>query len=139
MDIRPRDRFSSRVILTPEGVADFAKAAGDNNPIHYDEEFAASTRFGRPIASGTQTTSLMLGLSATHFSEGASMIGLEFWMQFRRPIFSDETIDIEWMVIKVSAHESLAGDIVDLRGRIRGMDGKTAIGAKGRVLVTQTL
>jgi len=29
----------------------------------------------------------------------------------------------------------LKGAIVDLRGRIRGQDGQTALGAKGRVLV----
>ena len=29
--------------------------------------------------------------------------------------------------------------MADLRGRIRGQDGQTAVGAKGRVLVTNTL
>ena len=31
------------------------------------------------------------------------------------------------------------GHIVDLRGRIRGEDGRTAVGAKGRVFVTDKL
>lgn len=42
-------------------------------------------------------------------------------------------------MIKVTPNAKLAGDIVDLRGRIVGQDGKTALGAKGRVLVTDRL
>lgn len=34
---------------------------------------------------------------------------------------------------------ALDGEILDLRGRIRNEEGKTAIGAKGRVLVTEKL
>lgn len=67
------------------------------------------------------------------------MLGLEFWVQFRRPIYADETIILEWMVIKVSPNKKLKGEIVDLRGRIKGQDGKTSLGAKGRVLVTDQL
>jgi 3-hydroxybutyryl-CoA dehydratase len=139
MNIRPHDRFSSHVTLTPDIVADYARAVGDSNPIHFDSVFAANTRYRRLIASGTQTTALLLGLTAAHFSKDQSMVGLEYWVRFRRPIFADETIHLEWLVIKVSANARLGGDIVELRGRIRGQDGQTAVGAKGRVLVTDTL
>ena len=30
------------------------------------------------------------------------MVGLEFWVGFRRPIYADETIRLEWLVIKVT-------------------------------------
>jgi hypothetical protein len=33
----------------------------------------------------------------------------------------------------------LDGEIIDLRGRIRKENGETAVGAKGRVLVTSSL
>ena len=139
MNIRPHDRFSSEVTLTPETVAAYARAAGDNNPVHFDAVFAANTRYRRLIASGTQTTALLLGLTAAHFSKGQSMVGLEYWVKFRRPVFADETIRLEWLVIKVSPTARLGGHIVDLRGRIRGQDGRTAVGAKGRVLITDAL
>jgi 3-hydroxybutyryl-CoA dehydratase len=139
MIVRPRDRFSTEVTLDPSLVTEFARAAGDPNPVHHDPAFAATTRFGCPIASGTHTTALLLGLTASHFSRGASMVGLEFWVQFRRPVFADETIRLEWLVIKVTANARLGGDIVELRGRIKGQDGQTAVGAKGRVLVTERL
>jgi 3-hydroxybutyryl-CoA dehydratase len=67
------------------------------------------------------------------------MVGLEYWVRFRRPVFADEVIRLEWLVIKVTLNARLGGHVVDLRGRIRGQDGHTAVGAKGRVLVTDTL
>lgn len=136
---RPRERFSSEVTLTPAIVAEYAHAAGDNNPVHHDPAFAASSRYGRLIASGTHTTALLLGLTASHFSKEGSMVGLEFWVRFRRPVFADETVRLEWLVVKVTPNEKLKGDVVELRGRIRGENGETALGAKGRVLVTARL
>ncbi len=139
MNMRPHDRFSCEVTLTPDRVAEYARAAGDSNPVHSDAAFAAHTRYRRMIASGTQTTALLLGLTAAHFSKDTSMVGLEYWVRFRRPVFADETIRLEWLIIRVTPNTRLGGHIVDLRGRIRGQDGQTAVGAKGRVLVTDTL
>ena len=135
----PTERFSAEVTLSPAAVVQFANAAGDNNPIHHDAQFAASTRFGRPTASGPHTTALLLALTASHFSKTGAMLGLEFWVRFRRAIYANETIRLEWMVIKVTPNEKLKGDVVELRGRIKGQDGKTSLGAKGRVLLTDRL
>ena len=77
---RAGERFSSEVALTPRDVAAYAQAAGDSNPVHHDPDFARATRFGRVIASGTHTTALLLGLTASHFSKGGAMVGLEFWL-----------------------------------------------------------
>jgi 3-hydroxybutyryl-CoA dehydratase len=43
------------------------------------------------------------------------------------------------LVIKVTPNQKLKGDIVELRGRIQGQDGRTALGAKGRILITDQL
>jgi 3-hydroxybutyryl-CoA dehydratase len=135
----PRERFSSEVTLTPAMVAGFALAAGDTNPVHHDPAFAAATRYRRVIASGTHTSALLMGLTASHFSQRGAMVGMEFWLRFRRPIYADETIRLEWLVVRVTPNTRLKGDIVELRGRIKGEDGQTALGAKGRVLVTDQL
>lgn len=133
---RPHERFSSEITLSAAAISAHARAAGDANPIHHDAGAARASRYGRIIASGTHTTALLLGLTATHFSKIGSMVGLEFWVRFRRPVFAGETIHLEWLVVKVTPNAKLNGDIVELRGRIRGPDGQTALGAKGRVLVS---
>ena len=103
----PHERFASQVMLMPALVAEYAHAVGDTNPVHHDPQFAASSRYGRLIASGTHTTALLLGLTASHFSKQGSMVGLEFWVRFRRPVFADETVHLEWLVVKVTPNERL--------------------------------
>src|ERR1700728_1964503 len=139
MQTLPHERFSAQVSLDPSAVSAFAHAVGDTNPIHHDADLAAKSRFGRLLASGPQTTAHLLALTASHFSRRGAMLGLEFWVRFRRPVYADETITLEWLVVSVKHNERLKGDVVDLRGRIRKENGDTAVGAKGRVLVTQNL
>jgi acyl dehydratase len=77
---------------------------------------------------------LLLGLTASHFSKRGAMVGLEFWQRFRRPVFADETIRIEWLVVRVTPNQRLGGEIVELRlitseiltagGRISNRTGK---------------
>ncbi|MGO9701748.1 MAG: MaoC family dehydratase [Xanthobacteraceae bacterium] len=138
MRTHPHERFSAQVALDPNSVSAFANAVGDTNPVHHDAGLAAKSRFGRLIASGPQTTAHLLALTASHFSKHGAMLGLEFWVQFRRPIYADETITLEWLVVSVKHNPRLKGDVVDLRGRIRKENGETAVGAKGRVLLTQS-
>ena len=135
----PRERFSAEITLNAAMVASYAAAVGDTNPVHHDESFAASTRYGKLIASGTHTTALLLGLTASHYSKDASMVGLEFWVRFRRPVSAEEKIRLEWLVVKVTPNAKLGGDVVELRGRIRNTHGETALGARGRILVTSRL
>ena len=131
------DRFSAEVQLTPEGVAAFAAGVGDTNPLHYDTAAAAGSRFKRPIASGAHTSALLLALTAKHFAEFGGMLGLSFELKFRRAVFADERISLEWLVIRVTQSAKLSGDIVELRGRVRGENGQTALAARGTVLVSQ--
>jgi 3-hydroxybutyryl-CoA dehydratase len=135
----PHERFSSTIVLTPAAVSAFARAAGDDNPLHHDPDHAAATRYGRLVASGPQTTAHLMALTASHFSQRGAMVGLEFWFRFRRPVFANETIRLEWLVVSVKPNSRLGGDVIELRGRIRNEAGETAVGAKGRVLVSEKL
>jgi 3-hydroxybutyryl-CoA dehydratase len=137
MQARPHERFSATVTLEPSAVSAFAAAVGDTNPVHHDAEVAASSRFGRLLASGPQTTAHLLALTASHFSKRGAMLGLEFWVRFRKPVYADETITLEWLVVSVKHNSRLNGEIIDLRGRVRKQNGETAVGAKGRVLLTE--
>ncbi|MBE0616279.1 MAG: MaoC family dehydratase [Burkholderiales bacterium] len=136
---RAHERFSSEIALTPTMVRDYALAVGDTNPVHHDPDFAATTRYGRLIASGAHTAALLFALTASHFSSKGSVVGLGFEIRYRRPIYADETIRLEWLVRKVTHNMKLGGHVVELRGRILCADGKTGMAASGRVLVTEQL
>jgi hypothetical protein len=92
-----------------------------------------------PYVRTLNSGALLLALTAKHFSKRGAMLGLEFWQRFRKPVFADETIKLEWLIVRVTPNAKLQGDVVELRGRIKGADGQTAVGAKGRVLVTDAL
>jgi 3-hydroxybutyryl-CoA dehydratase len=137
MYARPHERFSTRLALDPGATSAFAHAVGDTNPVHHDAALAKQSRFGRLLASGPQTTAQLLALTASHFSKRGAMLGLEFWVRFRKPVYADETITLEWLVVSVKHNPRLNGEVIDLRGRVRKENGETAVGAKGRVLVTE--
>jgi acyl dehydratase len=135
MKVEPGERFSETIKLTPEDASAFALAARDHNPIHHDPEAAARSRYQRLTASGTQTTSRLIALTATHFSRLGEMVGLEFNVRFHRPVYADDTIHLEWEVLSVKTSRYLGGEVVELRGRVSNSAQEKVVSATGRVLL----
>ena len=128
--------ISKRLSLSPTSIAAFARLAGDDNPLHHDRDAAERSRYGAIIASGPQTTSLLMGLVASHFSRTAAMVGLEFRFRFRGPVFADQEHDYRWQVVATRPNARLGGSIALLAGGVRTADGREAVRAVGKVLVT---
>lgn len=135
MRAHAHERFSTTVSLSEGQISSFALAAGDANPLHHDARYARSTRYGGLIASGPQTSSILMGLVATHFARGGPMVGLEFTFYFRTPVPAEDQLHLEWLVVRVSPTSGGAAEIAELRGRLRTSAGVTAVGAKGLVLL----
>jgi len=69
----------------------FATVTGDHNPVHVDEEFAKTTRFGRRIAHGMLTASLISAVLANKLpGEGSVYLGQT--LQFVAPVFPGDEI-----------------------------------------------
>ena len=137
MKVKPGERFSETIRLTPEDASAFALAARDPNPIHHHPDAAARTRYQRLTASGTQTMARLMALTATHFSKLGDMVGLEFSVKFHRPVYADDTILLEWQVVSVEESAFLKGEVVELRGRISNGASEKVVSATGRVLVME--
>lgn len=132
-------KFSREHIFTAEEASAFSTAAGDDNPLHHDAEFAAGTRFGGLIVSGTHTTALLLGLTASHFSKLGSVVGVRFSVAFQRPVHADESVLLEWVVdgirTKPNGNGNGNGRLVDMTGSLRNRDGDVCVSATGTVLI----
>src|SRR4029453_1766141 len=76
-DFRVGDRFESpSKTLTDAHFLFFSGLTGDAHPLHYDVEYAKSTRFGRPLAHGLMLTSMTaVGASTLPPLIEASMVG----------------------------------------------------------------
>ena len=133
------ERITGQICLSREEIAAFARLCGDLNPLHHDEDYARQTRFGGIIACGPQITSLMMGLTATYFSQGKAMLGLEFTFRFRKAVKAGEMIDMAWEVVAAEPKASLQGELVTLEGKATNPQGQIVLNGVGKVLVTDTL
>lgn len=91
MDIKIGDKFSKTRVVTEELIRAFAEVSGDYNPIHLDEEFAKTTRFGRRIAHGMLSGAFISAVLGYEF-EARKIVYLSQTMRFVAPVFIDDTI-----------------------------------------------
>ena len=69
----------------------FADLTDDHNPVHVDEAFAKTTRFGRRIAHGMLTASLISSVLANKLpGEGSVYLGQT--LKFIAPVFPGDAI-----------------------------------------------
>lgn len=133
--LRPRLRFGGRLWLTAESISSFARAAGDPNPIHHDARAAQARGYADVVASGPQTSGLLMGSVAANLTRFGPMLGLDFRFFFRAPVVAGTEAHIEWLVIRVTPKPRAGGLLVELRGRLLTERGTSAVGARGTALV----
>lgn len=80
--------------VTPEHVATYAQLTGDYNPLHFDETFAAGTKFGRLVAQGGLTTGLLHALVAMDMPGHGTVFLNQNW-NFTAPVYIGDTIQAE--------------------------------------------
>lgn len=80
--------------ITEADIVMFAGVSGDNNAIHINEEFAATTRFGGRIAHGFLTASVISAAVANRLP-GPGTIYLSQQMNFRAPVRPGQTVHAE--------------------------------------------
>ena len=64
MNLAVGQKASRSLTLTAEHVEKYAEITGDYNPLHFDEAFAAGTKFGRLVVQGGLTTGILNALVA---------------------------------------------------------------------------
>lgn len=75
--------------FTQQEVNVFNQINGDTNPIHYDKEYAATTRFKQVIVPGPLTSTIFGGLLGSRLP-GPGTILLSHTHRFFKPIYMDE-------------------------------------------------
>src|SRR5215204_1803046 len=91
MRFKVGDRAEMTKRIEQSDVDAFATVTGDHNPVHVDEEFAKTTRFGRRIAHGMFTASLISAVLANKLpGEGSVYLGQT--LQFMAPVFPGDEV-----------------------------------------------
>ena len=77
--------------ISDADVRAFAQASGDTNSIHLDDAYAATTPFGRRIAHGMLTASIISAILGNDLP-GIGTIYLGQNVKFKAPVFIGDTV-----------------------------------------------
>lgn len=106
-ELQVGDIASMRKQISDEDVHMFAAISGDRNPVHLDDEFAATTIFKKRIAHGALSGALIsavLGMSMP----GPGTIYLSQTMNFKAPVYIDDVIKARLEVTAYRADKRIA-------------------------------
>ena len=98
-DMAVGDTAEMTRVASPGDVAEFIDSIGDHNPIHQDHEYAASTRFGRPIVPGMWTAALISAVLGTRLP-GPGCIYVSQQIKFTRPVYFGDRITARVEVVE---------------------------------------
>jgi acyl dehydratase len=96
----------------------FTEISGDRNPIHYDEEVAAASRFGGLVVQGGVTSGLLNAVVAEDLP-GPGSVFLEVAWKFLAPVRPGDEITAEVTVTDARADKP----VTTLATRIVNQDG----------------
>ena len=109
-DPRKRDRMELKVgqkatrsnTLTFDNVKTYAEITGDYNPLHFDEGFAAKTKFKELVVQGGLTSGILNALVAMDMP-GPGTVFMSQNFNYTAPVFIGDTITAEAEVLEVHA------------------------------------
>lgn len=130
MEIKVGDSFSKSREVTDELVRAFAEVSGDYNPIHLDEEFAQSTRFGRRIAHGMLSGAFISSVLGYELTE-RKIVYLSQTMKFTAPVFIGDTVTTTATVTNIREGKN----IVTMETVCTNQNGETVVGGEAVLMV----
>jgi acyl dehydratase len=110
------------ITLTEQHVKTYAELSGDYNPLHFDEDFARKTKFGKLVVQGGLTTGLLHALVAMDMPGPGTVFLSQNW-KFIAPVFIDDTITAKAEIL--SMHESKP--VTQLAITIERQDGEVVL------------
>ncbi len=105
----------------------FADITGDSHPIHYDDEYAKTTRFGKRVAHGLLVTA-MTAVGASNLSpllEGSIVAFVEQASRFLKPVVIGDTITPEIEVTELTPKTEMG--LVRLTTRVKNQRGELVL------------
>ncbi len=96
---KPGDRASRTRAVTARDIELFTELTGDRNPLHYDADAAAASRFGGIIVQGGVTSGLLNAVVAEDLP-GPGSVFLHVDWSFKAPVRPGDEITAEVEVLE---------------------------------------
>src|SRR6185503_5736855 len=122
MTLTPGQTAERSATLTEADVRTYAALTGDRNPLHFDPEFTAGTRFGRLLVQGGLTTGLLNALVAMDMPGHGTVFISQNW-RFTGPVYIGDTIKAVATVLSVHPTKP----VTELGIRITRQDGEVVL------------
>ena len=113
--------------MTDARFLSFAEITGDAHPIHYDDEYAKTTRFGKRVAHGLLVTA-MTAVGASDLSpllEGSIVAFVEQSSRFLKPVLIGDTITPEIEVTELVPKTDMG--LLRLTTRVKNQHGEVVL------------
>ena len=127
-------RATRTLTLTADHVRTFAELTGDWNPLHFDEAFAAGTRFGRLVVQGGLTTGLLHALVAMDLPGPGTVFLSQNW-KFTAPVYIGDTITAEGEIVSVHPTKP----VTQLKMRVTRQTGWPKVDEPARLSMTESM
>ena len=111
-------KASRSLTFTASDVEAYAGITGDRNPLHFDEAFAAGTKFGRLVVHGGLTAGILNALVAEDLP-GPGTVFMSQELKYLAPVYIGDTISGEVEVLEVHPNKP----VTKLAARVHRADG----------------
>lgn len=108
--------------VTARDVELYAEITGDRNPLHFDPEFAARTRFGRLVAQGGITAGMLNALVAMDLP-GPGTVFMSQSLRYVAPTYLGDTLTAEVEVLALKPDKP----VCQLKMTITNQDGTVVL------------
>jgi 3-hydroxybutyryl-CoA dehydratase len=105
-DLEIGQKATSSRTVTEADILMFGAASGDMNPVHFDAQFAASSRFGERIAHGMLTASHVSALIGMRLP-GPGSVYISQSLAFKRPVKIGATVKTEVEITELEPTKGL--------------------------------
>jgi len=122
MSLAIGQKSSRSLTLTSDHVKMFAEMTGDYNPLHFDEEFTAKTKFGKLVVQGGLITGILNALVAMDIP-GPGTVFMSQELKFLAPVYIGDTISGEVEVVEI--HETKP--VTQLRVKVTRQTGEIVL------------
>jgi 3-hydroxybutyryl-CoA dehydratase len=133
-ELKVDDKFESSMTLTETHIVLGAGLFGDLNPLHVNESFGKSTRFGGRIAHGYLTSNVMAA-SMGMILYGTAIAYLEHTIRFKEPVRAGDTLTTTWTVTARDDKPKHNGGIVSFSGICVNQGGTKVAEAEAKLMV----